>query len=149
MKKPPKRDWIELIEERTDQLEKRIKQLEEYIKTMNIISVNDMTACMHVAILSTMPKVEIGHLDNAIKLIKEKEKELMKVKGRIYLIPSESIIEGIIEISKNSNIPFHIVIPHLLEKLGKDIAKRIVKEEIILKHFGKEGLDIWRTLLTK
>ena len=57
------------------------------------------------------------------------------------------IIHSVIVLMHYGGISFERLAPHLIEKLGKNLARKLVKKETMLENYGKEGLKIWETLL--
>jgi len=50
-------------------------------------------------------------------------------------------------IAKAWSIPFDKLAPYLINGLGKSFVKQNVKREDIVESYGKDALEIWKTLL--
>ena len=153
MTKPKKKEWIELIDEKLDELELRIEKLEKYSLQMNRLMSRDMIILASIASdyaqLSTGSRRKIESFDHYFGRIKERVKELEEVEAKIFIIPHIDLVNVIISLMEQNEIPFERLAPYIIKKLGKKLARKLVKKETMLEYYGKEGLKIWETLLKK
>jgi len=149
MSRPPKKHWMGMFEERIEELEGKISNLEQHVELMNRIIVDSSAIGVHISLISIMHSVELEALDTLMLLIKKVEENLERMGKPAYIVPVETCIDLVISNAKRSKIPFQKLAPYLIEKLDNRLAKRTVKKESILKHYGEGAFTIWEILLEK
>lgn len=153
MTKPKKKEWIELIDEKLNELELRIEKIEKYTRQVNTFMASDMIILASIAAdyaqLALQRKMDINYFDHYFERIKTRVKELEEAEAEIYIIPHDRLTKTIVVLMKQCEIPFERLAPYLIERLGKKLARKLIKKETMLEYYGKEGLKIWETLLRK
>lgn len=156
--------YIEIIEERIEALEQRLSLVEEKIKK-DLEDIQKYVFCLNLTLLYDMDMVRtIGDLwkftSGEVELFnifidhtKKKEKVLKKLHGLeragymyVFMDPTWAV-DNMIALSKFWRIPFESISSYLVKELGKDLAKKLVKKETILEHYGSNALSIWESLL--
>ena len=148
MSQHSRKDWIDLFEKRIEDLETKLNRIEEHVKILNQVIVDQMTINFQLSVLTTFSSVKLEDFDLIMELIKHSIRTQQKLNKPLYQIKAEDYVDSLITLAKKSKIPFQTLVPYLIQKLGKELAKTIVKEESILQHYGNEGLAIWKLLLS-
>jgi len=121
---------------------------------INTALLDDMEMLGSIAELSQYTSGEVKFFDLLIKRIKEIEKvvkkldDLYDLKGYRYISYEPTwMVDRIIVLSKRWKITFESISSYLIKKLGKNLAKKLIKKETILEHYGSNALSIWESLL--
>lgn len=60
---------------------------------------------------------------------------------------AKSVLEVILAIARTRTIPFDRIALAIIEGLGKDLAKNVVKSETVIRYYKREDWDLWTTLV--
>jgi len=52
-----------------------------------------------------------------------------------------------LKLSRKWNLPFEEIGSCLVDKLGKEAAKKLVEKENIAQYYGKDAIPTWKSLL--
>lgn len=50
-------------------------------------------------------------------------------------------------VAKDAEIPFDELASALIEGFGRDVAKKVVPLEVIVKYYGSRQLETWKNLM--
>ena len=147
-----KRDYIEIIDKKIDELEKKseekFKNLVDYIACAQKIVSQDYTILYHYGRVNFEEDI-FRIFDFIIKRVKEKVIEKGPKGYMFFTLHNKWVIGQLIRTAKYRQIPFEKLAPYLLNELGKDLAEQSVKREDVVETYGKEALEIWKLLLEK
>jgi len=145
---------IQELSERVAEMDKKfentVRRLQEYIISLGLIVSNDALVLADINWLWNQHQGITEYFDHTIETIKRKESELEKIFATKLTCPcldSKTMLGNVIEIARRWQIPFELIASYLIEKLGKKLARELVKREDIMRNYGKEVLPIWKSLL--
>ena len=153
--------WVEILEKRIAELTEKVSELDrkfdedfenlrEYLGLMDRIIYNDMISMDIIGHLFSYRSGNTTQFDRLIDELKEKEQHLEKSRSLGFPsvnIVSTAFIDKLLTISRTWEIPFEDVGSYLIKKLGKNLAKKLVKKETVMKNYGKDVVPIWESLL--
>lgn len=65
----------------------------------------------------------------------------------VVTLPFYSQIGVMLKLSRKWNLPFEEIGSCLVDKLGKEAAKKLVEKENIAQYYGKDAIPTWKSLL--
>jgi len=152
---------MDIIEKRVQELSERVaeidkkfentvRRLQEYIVSLGLVVSDDALLLADINWFWNQHQGTTEYFDHTIETVKRKESELEKIfamKLECPCLDSKATLGNVIEIARRWQIPFEQIASYLIEKLGKKLARELVKREDIMKNYGKEVLPIWKSLL--
>jgi hypothetical protein len=144
---------LQKIEERMSEMEEKTKtsfaKIQEYIVAADAINRNLLTTMVQVVLASTKSEGKVSDFDPIIGNIPQMENNIKKVKAMSLDAPTisvASLVSMILVLSRQWNIPFEVIAPYLIQKLGKESARRNMQKEYIMQFYGSEALNDWEKL---
>lgn len=168
-KKPGKRlDSYKRVEEKLEELSTRISRIEDnlseieektrtsfqdYLRYIELVAKNiyfDILIEDELNRLSKLPSGNTSLFHKVINNIQKKSKirdQIIALRMGVVTLPFNFQIRVLLDLSKKWNLPFEDISSCLIEKLGKEEAKRLVGKDDIIQYYGKDMVSIWKSLL--
>lgn len=95
-----------------------------------------------------LPSGKVDDLDHLINKTKELDELWAANVKEIPLVGvhHSSLVGAVISIANDWEIPFEELAPYLIQKLGKERAKRLVNTSDLLAFYGRDCLSTWNEL---
>lgn len=149
------------MESRIDELSKRVSELDEkfnksvkalqhYITSVNAVLSLDITIFGSSVGLWYYPTISLSDFDANMENIKDKETIIERIQAEgltVSHISSSREIDIIIQLCSIRHILYEQMAPYLIEKLGKELAEKLVKKRTLVHFYGKEVLPAWESML--
>jgi len=149
MSKPPKTSPYEFFEKRLEDLEGEINDLEQHVELLSTVIFQTILIAVEFSMISQSRPLKLEYFDSFIRTLKKTVNTLEKFKKPAPPLDPKAVIDIVINLAKSNEIPFQKLMPYLIEKLGKSLARRIVKKETILRHYGEAAFTTWEMLLSR
>ena len=137
---------MELVDEKLDKLELRIERQEKHIDAVNKLLAEDILIFANIA-SDFNRNIGLRNLDSYFRGIKQREKAIGQSKRNLFGVESTEVMDAVIQLAEKNQVPFERLAPYMIQKLGRELTRRLVKRETMLQHYGQEGFKIWQTLL--
>lgn len=154
-------DRLEKFSERISEIEGRVSEIEEttrrsfqdYLKYIELVSQNiygDILIENELYRLEELPSGDISLFINVINRIQKKMKihnQIRALRLGVVTLPFHSQIGVMLKLSTKWKLPFKEIGSYLVDKLGKEAAKKLVEEENLAQYYGKDAIQTWKSLL--
>jgi len=168
-KKPSKKTELhKRVEEKLEELSTRISRIEnnlseieektrtsfqDYLRYIELIAKNiyfDILIEDELNRLSKLPSGDTSLFHKVISNIQKKDEirsQIIALRMGVVTLPFNFQIRVLLDLSKKWNLPFEEIGSCLIEKLGKEEAKRLVGNDDIIQYYGEDMVSIWESLL--
>jgi len=138
------------VSELDEKFKKSVKALQHYTTSINSVLSLDMTIFGCAVGLWYYPSISLSDFDAYMRNIKEKETIIERIHAEgltVSCISSSHEIDIIIQLCFARQILFERIAPYLIEKLGGELAEKLVRKRTLVHFYGKEVLPAWESML--
>lgn len=168
-KKPSKKtDLYNRVEKKLEDLSTRIYRIEnklseieektrtsfqDYLRYIELVAKNiyfDILIENELNRLSKLPSGNTSLFHKVINNIQKKDRirsQIIALRMGVVTLPFNFQIRVLLDLSKKWSLPFEEIGSCLIEKLGKEEAKRLVGNDDIIQYYGEDMVSIWESLL--